>query len=253
MVRTVYLSHHRGGHCRRTGHRTVVDTLYVVMTAQVPLHIFLTTPINWWQNEHNRAKTQSFFPQETMAKHCSKVLQQMVQSPQFLPRPLSPSQQYHHLLQTFNQISPWSVSKASDATEDRNRINSEDNDSGKNDTTIEDWLHGSSSLSCRYHHQLKMNGHSSESRGLRIFFQHFANVAKWNQASKENWGLALAFLTVKLHCPSFCGAFFQIFSVHLCGHYKISMSILKDSGHFHKCNISFLNVRKSRVLFVLFV
>ena len=39
-ARTVYLSHHRGGHRRRTGHRTVVDTLYVVITAQVPLHIF---------------------------------------------------------------------------------------------------------------------------------------------------------------------------------------------------------------------
>ena len=36
---TVYLSHHRGGHRRHTGHRTVVDTLYVVITAQVPLHI----------------------------------------------------------------------------------------------------------------------------------------------------------------------------------------------------------------------
>ena len=37
---TVYLSHHRGGHRRHTGHRMVVDTLYVVITAQVPLHIF---------------------------------------------------------------------------------------------------------------------------------------------------------------------------------------------------------------------
>ena len=40
MARTVYLSHHRGGHRRRTGHCTVVDTLYVVITAQVPLHKF---------------------------------------------------------------------------------------------------------------------------------------------------------------------------------------------------------------------
>ena len=38
-VRTVYLSHHRGGHRHPTGHRTVVDTLYVVITAQVPLHM----------------------------------------------------------------------------------------------------------------------------------------------------------------------------------------------------------------------
>ena len=37
---TVYLSHHRGGHRRRMGHRTVVDTLYVVIAAQVPLHIW---------------------------------------------------------------------------------------------------------------------------------------------------------------------------------------------------------------------
>ena len=38
-ARTVYLSHHQGGHRCRTGHRTVIDTLYVVITAQVPLHI----------------------------------------------------------------------------------------------------------------------------------------------------------------------------------------------------------------------
>ena len=31
-ARTVYLSHHRGGHCRRMGHHTFVDTLYVVIT-----------------------------------------------------------------------------------------------------------------------------------------------------------------------------------------------------------------------------
>ena len=37
---TVYLSHHREGHRRHMGHRTIVDTLYVVITAQVPLHIF---------------------------------------------------------------------------------------------------------------------------------------------------------------------------------------------------------------------
>ena len=40
-ARTVYLSHHWGGHHRRMGHRTVVDTLYVVITAQVPLHIYV--------------------------------------------------------------------------------------------------------------------------------------------------------------------------------------------------------------------
>ena len=40
MAHTVYLGHHREGHHRRTGHRTTVDTLYVVITAQVPLHIF---------------------------------------------------------------------------------------------------------------------------------------------------------------------------------------------------------------------
>ena len=39
MACTVYLSHHRGGHCCRTGHRTVIDTLYVIITAQVPLHL----------------------------------------------------------------------------------------------------------------------------------------------------------------------------------------------------------------------
>ena len=40
-VHTVYLSHHRGGHRCRMGHRTIVDTLYVVITAQVPLHMYL--------------------------------------------------------------------------------------------------------------------------------------------------------------------------------------------------------------------
>ena len=39
----VYLGHHRGGHCHRTGHRTTVDTLYVVITAQVPLHMHVTS------------------------------------------------------------------------------------------------------------------------------------------------------------------------------------------------------------------
>ena len=40
---TVYLSHYREGHRCRTGHRTIIDTLYVVITAQVPLHIGSST------------------------------------------------------------------------------------------------------------------------------------------------------------------------------------------------------------------
>ena len=36
---TVYLSHNRGGHRHRTGHRMVIDTLYIIITAQVPLHL----------------------------------------------------------------------------------------------------------------------------------------------------------------------------------------------------------------------
>ena len=39
-ARTVYLSHHREGHRCCTGHRMTVDTLYVIITTQVPLHIF---------------------------------------------------------------------------------------------------------------------------------------------------------------------------------------------------------------------
>ena len=39
MARTVYLSHHREGHRRRTGHRTIIDTLYIIITAQVLLHL----------------------------------------------------------------------------------------------------------------------------------------------------------------------------------------------------------------------
>ena len=36
---TVYLSHHRGGHHRCMGHRMVIDTLYIVITARVLLHL----------------------------------------------------------------------------------------------------------------------------------------------------------------------------------------------------------------------
>ena len=49
MALTVYLDHHWGGHCRRTGHRTVLETLFVVITAQVPLHIYIcntAAPLN---------------------------------------------------------------------------------------------------------------------------------------------------------------------------------------------------------------
>ena len=39
MAHTVYLGHHREGHRRRTGHHMTVDTLYVVITTQVLLHL----------------------------------------------------------------------------------------------------------------------------------------------------------------------------------------------------------------------
>ena len=39
MAHTVYLSHHQGGHCHHMGHRMIVDTLYVIITAQVLLHL----------------------------------------------------------------------------------------------------------------------------------------------------------------------------------------------------------------------
>ena len=39
MVHTVYLSYHWGGHRHHTGHRTIIDTLYVIITAQVLLHL----------------------------------------------------------------------------------------------------------------------------------------------------------------------------------------------------------------------
>ena len=39
-VHTVYSSHHREGHRCRTGHCTSVITLYIVITTQVPLHMF---------------------------------------------------------------------------------------------------------------------------------------------------------------------------------------------------------------------
>ena len=39
MAHTVYSSHHQEGHRRHTDRRTSVDTLYIVITTQVPLHI----------------------------------------------------------------------------------------------------------------------------------------------------------------------------------------------------------------------
>ena len=36
---TVYSSHQQEGHRRRLGHGTIIDTLYVVITAQVLLHL----------------------------------------------------------------------------------------------------------------------------------------------------------------------------------------------------------------------
>ena len=40
MARTAYLSHHQEGHRCHTGCCTTIDTLYVVITTQVPLHMF---------------------------------------------------------------------------------------------------------------------------------------------------------------------------------------------------------------------
>ena len=37
---TVYSSQHQGGHRHCTGRRTSIDTLYVVTTARVPLHMY---------------------------------------------------------------------------------------------------------------------------------------------------------------------------------------------------------------------
>ena len=39
MTCTVHLSHHRGGHHCCTGHRMIVDTLFVIITTQVLLHL----------------------------------------------------------------------------------------------------------------------------------------------------------------------------------------------------------------------
>ena len=39
MAHTVYSSHHREGHRCRTGHRMIVEALYIVITARVPLHM----------------------------------------------------------------------------------------------------------------------------------------------------------------------------------------------------------------------
>ena len=49
MACTVYLSHHWGGRRHCTGHRTVVDTLYFVITAQVPLHISFSSNTKLYQ------------------------------------------------------------------------------------------------------------------------------------------------------------------------------------------------------------
>ena len=39
-ARTVFSSHHQGRHCFHTGHCTSVNTIHVVITAQVPLHMY---------------------------------------------------------------------------------------------------------------------------------------------------------------------------------------------------------------------
>ena len=43
MACTVHSSHHRERHHRRTGHCMIIDTLYIVITAQVPLHLYQVT------------------------------------------------------------------------------------------------------------------------------------------------------------------------------------------------------------------
>ena len=40
MACTVYLSHHQEEHCHCMGHHMIIDTVYVIITAQVPQHIF---------------------------------------------------------------------------------------------------------------------------------------------------------------------------------------------------------------------
>ena len=52
MARTVYFSHHREGHYCCMGHRMTVDTLYVVITAQVPLHMYNLTKPGTTVKEH---------------------------------------------------------------------------------------------------------------------------------------------------------------------------------------------------------
>ena len=42
MACPMHLGHHWEGHCCRMDHRTSVSTLYIVITTQVPLHIFTT-------------------------------------------------------------------------------------------------------------------------------------------------------------------------------------------------------------------
>ena len=37
---TVYWSHHQEGHCHHMGHCTIVNALYVIIIAQVLLHMF---------------------------------------------------------------------------------------------------------------------------------------------------------------------------------------------------------------------
>ena len=52
MARTVYFGHHQEGHCCHMGHRTTVDTLYVVITAQVPLHMDLIRSSALWNTRN---------------------------------------------------------------------------------------------------------------------------------------------------------------------------------------------------------
>ena len=61
-VHTVYLSHHWEGHHHRMGHSTIVDTLYVVITAQVPLHMNDISPLYYVSDVYYISEVLLLYP-----------------------------------------------------------------------------------------------------------------------------------------------------------------------------------------------
>ena len=90
--------------------------------------------------------------------------------------------------------------------------------------------------------------------GPRIFFQYFADIAKWSWVESRAHPRALeglAFLTLKYALSTFPGTFSSNYFMYLCVSKLQNIYFnMNDSEHFGKCNFPFLCLRQSRVLVV---